>query len=64
MTGFDKTRLQRTELRTEHTFKDMVILSNDSIVTSWYSMLKDWNLQQELIYLLATIVWVHNFQMP
>jgi len=30
----------------------------------WWIMLKKWKLQQVLVYSLAIIVWLNNFQTP
>ena len=34
------------------------------IIASWWIMLNKWTLQQLLVYSLAIIVWVNNFQTP
>ena len=46
------------------TLGDMAISSIDCIIASWWIMLKNWKLQQVLVYSLAIIVWVNNFQTP
>ena len=46
------------------TLRDMAISSNDCIVASWWITLKEWKSQQVLLYSLAIIVWVNNFQTP
>ena len=43
---------------------DMVISSNNCIIASWWIIVKKWKLQQVLVYSLAIIVWVNNFQTP
>ena len=42
----------------------MAISSIDCIIASWWIMLKKRKLQQVLVYSLAIIVWVNNFQTP
>ena len=44
------------------TLGDMAISSNNCIKASWWIMLKKWKLQQVLVYSLAIIAWVNNFQ--
>ena len=46
------------------TLGHMAILSIRWIIASWWIMLKNWKLQQILVYSLAIIVWVNNFQAP
>jgi len=58
VTGFDKTRLRRTELLVEIWRFSSIYC----IVASWWIMLKKWKLQQVLVYSLAIILWVNNFQ--
>ena len=43
---------------------DMAISSVDCIIAIWWIMLKNWKLQQVIVYSLAIIVWVNNFQTP
>jgi len=57
VTGFNKTRLQHSEIH-------LAISRNNCIIASWWIALKKWNLQQVLVYSLAIIVWVNNFQTP
>jgi len=46
------------------TLGDMAISSIYCIAASWWIVLKKWKLQQVLVYSLAIIVWVNNFQAP
>ena len=46
------------------TLADMVISSNNCIIAFWWIVLKKLKLQQVLVYSLAIIVWVNNFQTP
>jgi len=43
---------------------DTAISSIDCIIASWWIMLKKWKSQQVVVYSLAIIVWVNNFQTP
>ena len=56
VTGFDKTWLRHSG--------DMAVSSNNCIIASWWIMLKKRKLQQVLVYSLAIIVWINNFQTP
>jgi len=44
--------------------RDMAISSINYIIAPWWIMLKKWKLQEVLVYSLAIIVWVNNFQTP
>ena len=44
--------------------RDTAISSIDCIIAPWWIMLKKWKLQQVVVYSLAIIVWVNNFQAP
>ena len=46
------------------TLRDMAISSINCIMAPWWIMLKKRKLQQVLVYSLAIIVWVNNFQTP
>ena len=46
------------------TLGDMAISSNDCIIASWWIMLNKCRLQQVMVYSLAIIVWVNDFQAP
>ena len=41
-----------------------VISSINFIIAPWWIILKKWKLQQVVVYSLAIIVWVNNFQTP
>jgi len=43
---------------------DTAISSISCILASWWIVLKKWKLQQVVVYPLAIIVWVNNFQTP
>ena len=44
--------------------RDTAISSINFIIAPWWIMLKKWKLQQVVVYSLAIIVWVNNFQTP
>ena len=55
---------QNPTLTHRATLGDMAISSINCIIAPWWIMLKKWKLQQVLVYSLAIIVWVNNFQTP
>ena len=58
--------LDLTKLALMHraTLGDMAILSINCIIAYWWITLKNWKLQQAIVYSLAITVWVNNFQTP
>ena len=46
------------------TLGDMAMSSINCIIAPWWIKLKKWKLLQLLVYSLAIIVWVNNFQIP
>ena len=55
---------QNPALTHRATLGDTVISSIYCIIPSWWIMLKEWKLQQVVVYSLAMIVWVNSFQTP